>query len=253
MHAVSELPGWLLALGALLLLATIVTFFFNAGQRAQISRALKSGPNRKPLRLFDLSYGNVGAKLEQRDLVVPEELWTYDADYIERFAKAASRADLPNRQMTALALYIGPVLRWDVAFAVALGLFIAIVGFAAAALMDEPLLGGPLIFCGSMGLVYGAADVAEDLKLISILRDWHAEARRHSGATIGEHADLRIDGGEAAAASALTRIKIITITLSIVGLAIFLVLAAIAAVVYRTPGSPTPAPSQDGQPAIAPG
>ncbi len=248
MDAVSELPLWLVLIGSFLLLATVVTFFVNAGPRARIDGALKSAPSRKPFGPFALSHGDVRAKLEQQDLVAPEELWTYDADYVERFAKAASRAALP--QTTALALYVGPVLHWDIAFAVALGLFVAIVDLASAALVDEPLLSGVLIFCGAMGVVYGAADVAEDLKLISILTDWHAQVRTRANTTIES---ARIDGGEAAAANALTRIKMITITLSIVGIVIFMVMKAVAAVVYRTPGNPTPAPSGDGRPAIAPG
>jgi membrane protein implicated in regulation of membrane protease activity len=67
-----------------------------------------------------------------------------------------------------------------------------------------------------MGILYGFADAAEDIKLASILA--------HPG---------DIDMGEAAAANVLTRLKFVTITLSVVGLVVFAILSAIALVAGR--------------------
>jgi hypothetical protein len=62
---------------------------------------------------------------------------------------------------------------------------------------------------GAMGIVYGVADVAEDVKLARIL----------------EHP--AIDRADAASASALTRIKMVALFLSVAGLVIFLILQGI--------------------------
>ena len=72
-----------------------------------------------------------------------------------------------------------------------------------------------------MAILYGVADVAEDYKLVTILRTPDA-----------------IDAGAAAAANFLTRAKLVTLTASGVGIAIYLTLSAIAAVVVRPPVDP---------------
>ena len=240
MAALTAFPLWLLPLAAVLLFIAIATFLVGGWYRTRIGAAMQGADARKPLGMFSLSSGNAAETLRTRALVVPELLWTYDADYLERFATAASGVRLPDRQ-TALAVYIGPTLCSDIAFAVALGLFVALTAFAAAVCVADPLIGGALIFCGVMGAVYGAADVAENLKLIAILKDWRATTGGQPQPAAGETSDVRIDGGEAGAANALTRIKFVTLTLSIVGLVVGLVLVVVAAVVYRPPGDPRPA------------
>jgi hypothetical protein len=65
------------------------------------------------------------------------------------------------------------------------------------------------LLCGCMGILYGVADVAEDVKLTSTLRY------------------RTIDPAEAAAANVLTRIKLVTIVLSIVGALVFATLSAV--------------------------
>ena len=192
--------------------------------------------------MFDLAHGDVSATLSQRHLTVPERLWTYDNLYLDRFARAASAVRLPD-QRTALATYVGPTLGWDIVFAAGLGLFIAFLEFGAATvLLPYPLLSGFLSFCAVMGVVYGAADIAEDLKLASILKDWESAQEREKPKKI------HIDGGEAAAANALTRIKIVAITLSVVGILVFVVLSGIGAVVYGRPHGPTSASHQGDLP-----
>jgi hypothetical protein len=95
-----------------------------------------------------------------------------------------------------------------------------------------------------MGIVYGAADVAEDLKLASILDDWRRRPRHHGVAP--EAVDM--DGGEAAAANALTRIKLVTICLSVAGALAFAVLSSLARLIYPPPGDPEPAPPVPTEP-----
>jgi hypothetical protein len=73
-----------------------------------------------------------------------------------------------------------------------------------------------------MGLGYLATDVAEDLKLASIL---------DRAAKGGDDAVAAVDAGEAAA-NMLTRVKLVSITPS-AGIAVFLVLATLAAIVIR--------------------
>lgn len=247
METLRTLPAWQLALAALcaiFLLVAIVTFFSNERRRAAIAAALDQH-GKKPLAMFDLAHGDAEAVLQQKSLVVPERLWTYDRYYLDRFA-AAAHASRVHGSKTALALYAGPTLNWDIVFAVALGLFVALAEFSiAAALFACPLLSGAVLVFAGMGLVYGAADVAEDLKLVSILKDWQ-RANARSGA-----APTHVDGGEAAAANALTRIKLVAVTLSVGGVAIFAILSVIAAAIaYFTPHDPTPAPSLD-DPAVA--
>jgi hypothetical protein len=65
-----------------------------------------------------------------------------------------------------------------------------------------------------MSIAYGIADVAEDLKLASILG----------------HPD-KIDPAEAAAANMLTRIKLTTISLSLTGLVLFVIYLVLVTIV----------------------
>lgn len=217
---------------AFLFVVAAAAFFVAAKRRAAIDAAMKGSRNVERLGLLDLSRHDAMTKLEQKYLAIPERLWTYDGFYLEKFATAAAAAPLPPSNV--LQAYIGPTMSADIVFAAALGLFAALFDFgvATALLPKCPLTGDVMLFCAGMGLVYGCADVAEDLKLTSILKDWHSA----SGA--GQH--IHIDGGEAAAANALTRIKMVTLTLSIAGIAAFGALAGIAYVIFPPPADTTP-------------
>ena len=197
----------------------IVAFFFAAKARSAIDVALGAGMHRKPLRLFDLSHGDAAEALRARRLVAPERLWTYDETYLERFAQAALHARMP-RGSPALHYYVRAVLRGlDLWFAAGLGAFVILVDVALAdALSTEYPFWARAAWIGAcMGLVYLAADVAEDLKLASVL---------DRAATGGEDAVAAIDAGEAAAANMLTRVKLVAITL--------------AAIAIRPPADPAP-------------
>jgi hypothetical protein len=225
---------------AVFLVVAAITFFVAAKRRAAIDAALRSGPGVKRLGMFDLAHHDAMKRLDANHLAIPERLWTYDNFYLEKFAKAARQARLPGGG-TALDSYIGMAMIFDIVFAAALGLSVALFEFDVASLLlpECPLFGGAVMFFACMGAVYGAADVAEDLKLMSILKDW-----RNANAGDAE-ARISIDGGEAAAANALTRIKIVTISLSVLGVVVFLFFSLAAAAIYRKPHNPAPLPPEN--------
>ncbi len=196
--AQSHFGPWL----GLAILATIVTFGMTAWRRNTVDKALRAAASlgSKPLRLFDLSYGDAAGAVDVKVAVAPERLWSYDEIYLDHFRDKAGGA---------LATYTNSVLRWDVLFAFCLASFIVLFWLAAvAAASFPPLFGRLAIFCECMGILYGFADIAEDLKLMSIL-----------------NGPRPADPADAAAANALTRIKFAAILLSIVGALTFAVLS----------------------------
>jgi hypothetical protein len=207
---------------AFFLLVAAVAHFVAAKRRAAIDAALKGSRNAGRLRMFSLARNDAMDTLEQTNLAIPERLWTYDNFYLEKFARAAHAATLP-RGGTALESYTGATMKADIVFAAAFGLFLTLFEFDIATflLKQYPTVSGAVLFFACMGAVYGVADVAEDLKLISILKDWC------SAPADGAADHIHIDGGEAAAANALTRIKIVTIILSTLGCAVFLILSGV--------------------------
>jgi hypothetical protein len=224
----------LLTLAALAL--TLVAFWYSARARAALDAAIDGGGDvqRKSLRLFDLSHGDVAKTLGKRRLVEPELLWTYDEAYLERFAQAAMHAQIKGRP--ALRYYVQVILRrFDVPLAVGLGAFAILVDLALFAVLsaDYPVWSRAAFIGACMGLVYMAADIAEDLKLATILG--HVVKPRDDKAA-------QIDPGEAAAANMLTRVKIVTLVLSGVGVVVVLVLSAVAAIFFRPPKAPVPEP-----------
>ena len=103
-------------------------------------------------------------------------------------------------------------MRADIAFAVSLAASIVLFWLAVATVSwAPPWLRGLAIFAAFMGALYGVADVAEDLKLVAILRDPRKT----------------IDPAQAAAANFLTRLKFVTVLLSAVGVLFFIVLSVV--------------------------
>ena len=219
--ALSTSAYWQVCAFAFVLMA--IVFFVNARARARFERALGEGLHRVPLRMFDLSHGSTENTLQSRNLIVPERLWTYDEQYLERFARVAAESAIRG-EGSALQLYLGAILRrWDCLFAILLTTVVGLLDFGIAkAIADiHPAWTRVAILAGCMAILYGVADVAEDYKLVTILRTPDA-----------------IDAGAAAAANFLTRAKLVTLTASGVGIAIYLTLSAIAAVVVRPPVDP---------------
>lgn len=218
---------------AFFLVVAAIAFFVAEKRRAAIDAALRGGRNAERLGMFDLAHRDAMDRSKGKYLAIPERLWTYDNFYLERFARAARQTRLPDGRR-AIDAYIGTAMSADIVFAAALALFVSLCEFDAATVLlpQCPILSGAVMFFACMGAIYGAADIAEDLKLISILKDWRTAC---SG---DPEAYMRIDGGEAAAANALTRIKIVTMSLSILGGLVFLIFSCIAGVIYRRQKNP---------------
>lgn len=244
------------AVSAFFLLVAAIAYFVAAKRRAEIDAALRGGRSVKRLGMFDLARSDVMTIQHNRYLTIPEKLWTYDNFYLEKFATAARQVRLPDG-VIALYAYIG-VLKLDLVFAAAFGLFVALLEFDVATVLLPrwPLCAGAVMFCAAMAVVYGAADVAEDLKLMSILKDWRTATSGRSVARVdrGDDSSVEepyIDGGEAAAANALTRIKFVTVVLFVPGGPMFAVFYWLAETISRqrnssttsSPPTVTPSPS----------
>ena len=145
-----------------------------------------------------------------KNTLIPERRWAYDAQDLESFAALASSVQI-GRQ-TALRFYVKNILKGsDILFAIALAAITAVACYKiAVSPMPFPWLNWIALPFGAMAILYGIADIAEDLKLAAILA--HPE---------------KIDRADAAATNMLTRIKIVSLALSVVGLLIFLILAAL--------------------------
>ena len=154
----------------------------------------------------------VNAALESRRLTVPEAVWSYDKVYLDAFITATSSKP-PEGGKSLLERYVRPTLIWnDVVFAVALALFTALVAVGIAPYLRwKPWSGYLMLFFAAMGLLYGIADVAEDWKLKAILDP-----------------AAPVDADDANVAKWLTRAKLVTITLSGIGVATFELLQLVA-------------------------
>jgi MFS family permease len=147
----------------------------------------------------------------------------------------------------ALAFYAGPILAWDIAFALAFAAFVVAADVLIAELLARwPWAAYIFLICACMGLLYGAVDVAEDLTLRKIFR--HAkslEEKRRTGyvpqaASAEEVAEKQAalegaqlaDAAQTDAANALTRLKMATLGLSAIGGPVFLwIFSPIASIV----------------------
>ncbi len=204
--AASPFAPWI----AVAAIATIVSFFVAAVARDAIDAALRGAQDGDTLAFFDLSRGDAADAIERKVAVPPELLWTYGEEYLDHFAQRAGAATVWGSP--ALDVYWKFVLRADIGFAVALAAFIVLFWLAVAGIpWLPPWLGRFAIFAECMGILYGFADVAEDVQLIAILRD----------------PPELIDPAEAAAANLLTRLKFVTVLLSIIGVVFFAVLSAV--------------------------
>jgi hypothetical protein len=142
---------------------------------------------------------------------VPERIWPhYDFVYLNKFITAAA-VQPTSFARTALELYVRPTLLWiDIGFAVFCAGFAAFFWLGLQGVVpDYPLIRYLMTFFITMSLLYGVADVAEDLWLVRLFSKG-GDVSRNEG---------RI-------AFALTDTKRVTIALSGVGGLLFLVLEA---------------------------
>ena len=190
--AASAFAPWL----AVAVIATVVTFFVATAARDAIDAALSAADR------------NAADADERKVTVAPEVLWTYGNAYVDYFVQRT--AAVTAWGSPALELYWKFVLRADIAFAVSLAASIVLFWLAVATVSwAPPWLRGLAIFAAFMGALYGIADVAEDLNLVAILRD------------------PRKNRAQAATANFLTRLKFVTILLSVVGVLFFIVFSVV--------------------------
>ena len=158
---------------------------------------------------------------QNQTLRVPESMMFYGAKELKAFAGAARRVTI-NRE-SGLSFYANRILRGsDLAYALALATITAYVwfrlalGYAPSA--PQSWLSSAVVwfapYFGAMAIAYGAADIAEDLKLASILWPRGQDPEE----------ELEIDRAEAAAANMLTVIKMLSLFLSVIGFVLFLLL-----------------------------
>jgi len=154
----------------------------------------------------------INAALEREKLTVPEAQFSYDETYLDKVIKVLSPKP-PDGGKSLLERYARPTLIWnDIIFAVTLALFIALIAIGIAPYLGwKPWSGYLMLFFAAMGLIYGIADLAEDWKLKTIL---------DSGAPV--------DADDATVANWLTRAKLVTVGLSVIGALIFGLLQLVA-------------------------
>lgn len=151
----------------------------------------------------------INAVAAEQGLLTPERMWpSYDANYLNAFiAKVRSRQTADGKN--SLERYTHPTLLWiDVGFAVFCGAFAALFWLTfLEVLPDYRFVKSALLFLIAMSVMYGVIDVGEDLWL----------ARLFSR-------DAQVSKFDGFIACALTETKIVTISLSVVGGALFKVL-----------------------------
>jgi len=151
-------------------------------------------------------------------LNVPERMWPYyNAAYLNKFVSAAA-AQPTAFGKSVLEFYIRPTLLWiDIGFAVFCAGFAALFWLGLlCALPDYPLVRYLMTFFITMSLLYGVADVAEDL--------WLAKLFSRGG---------EVTRTEGQIACVLTETKLVTISLSVAGGLLFEILQ----VTFPRPGA----------------
>jgi hypothetical protein len=152
--------------------------------------------------------GAIDSYLGQR-MIVPERVFPfYDAAYLNDFISTA-RDVSTTLGKSVLNLYVRPVLLWiDVGFAFFYAAFIVFFWLALLnSLAGHDPFERALQFMLTMGVTYGVADVAEDLWLVRLFSK-QSPVSKHEGLL----------------ACTLTQAKFVTISLSIIGGAMFWVL-----------------------------
>jgi hypothetical protein len=145
-------------------------------------------------------------------LMVPERVSpVYGAEYLNNFIRVAGSTPTPLGK-SVLDLYIRPVLLWiDVGFAIFCAGFAALFWLGVLQLSWRHVwLEEVFRFFLTMALLYGLADVAEDLWLFRLL------SRKSP-----------VNSLEGLIACVLTQAKLLTIILSVVGGLVFQVLSMI--------------------------
>lgn len=199
--------------GLLFWLATLVCgviataiYLANAPHRDAVDAGLtvKDG---KALCMFALCRKH-GSKWDEYSLPTPERLFCYDKSYFDAFVSRA-------RDNNVLARYVRPTLLWnDVVFAIAFGVFVALLALWIGSLLPWSWARHVALFCAAMAIAYAIIDVLEDRKLASLLDD-----------------PARIEASGVATANRLTQAKMATLALSGTGMPLFFALGGLRSLV----------------------
>ena len=161
------------------------------------------------------------------NLKIPERMlpWGYDADQV-RQVKERLRGELVDDRRTLLDVYVSPVLYWnDIVFAVTIAVFSASLWLWVLLQFEPTGIARWLVIIFAAGSVlYGIADVAEDVMLARLFTA------------------NRVSTGEVRLASMLTQIKMVSITASVAGVMVFVVLSVLTPHKTLAPVN-SPAPS----------
>lgn len=184
-------------------------------------------------------------------VTIPEAMPSYDADDLMKFVRTAQRVTV--RGEPALGYYADKILRKsDVGYAIGLTLITTYLWFRIAVWPTHPpdiswlswlsfswpsylsWLGPAAYwlapFFGAMAIAYGVADIAEDYKLADIL--WPKQHNK----TDSDRYPLRVDRADAAAANMLTRIKMMSLFLSLIGGVLFYLISKLQSLAQRLSG-----------------
>jgi uncharacterized membrane protein YbhN (UPF0104 family) len=205
----SAIPPFLATTCGVFFALSLALYLATAAKRHRLDAALSARAHRlnKPL------------------LAEPERMATYDQEYLIKFIENARAEEIaPGR--TVLDYYARTILAWDMWFAVAFAAFIVTADLLAAhALGSRPWAARAFLIFACMGALYGVADLAEDFMLRKIFRQAEEIKVQQKGrlATAVETDDAAApaDAAQTDAANALTRLKMVTITASVIGVAVF--------------------------------
>jgi hypothetical protein len=189
--------------------ATVFAHRRNAGNRKAVDDALEKASGGKiQLKPASLCSGKT-PHLDNCTLLPPERLLCYDANYLAVFAETASK-QMTAFGDTALERYLRPTLLWnDVVFATLLGILTCLLLAAVPSFCPGPWVGCAALLAMVMALTYTIVDIAEDWRLTQLLRPGLIPDARAVRFTLY-----------------LTRIKMVSLALSVLGGVIFALLNA---------------------------
>jgi hypothetical protein len=247
----AALCGFFLAVSFTLFLVTAARrhTFDNALTRAAAPSGHAPGP--RQLGVFE------GWSRDSRfALAVPERRWTYDQDYMIEFIKAARSQRIPTStrpasiarethghgDTSALDYYAQSVLRLDIWFAITFAALIACAALLAAEwLAGYPWLARAWVISACMAVIYGAADVVEDITLRRIFNHAQklaASKKQHYEALPPDTAEA--DAAQVDAVNAVTRVKFCAMLASIIGFVVFGMFLAAGFLMIGAPTSGDP-------------
>lgn len=247
----------LAVLSGLLLAESLILYLWTAVRRHKLDAALIRAAT--PSNNFQAGPRQIGlveawSPDSSLALAVPERRWTYDQDYMIKFIEAAQTQRVPGAtrirfggeqgDVSALDYYRRSILGLDIWFAIAFALFIVCAALLAAEWFAGWLwLARAWVIVACMGILYGVADVAEDIKLRRILDHAERLARLKKGDHETSPRDtVEADAAQVDAANTLTRVKLVTVSLSLIGLVAFVIFRAVESLTVRVPppGDPSP-------------